>query len=250
MTPLDTALRAAQQDPKRRDDFYNLFLNCTLIVPIHESKGLNGAPRRTTGGGNIVSVILQAEGRKVLPVFDTVERLEAWGQRAIQYVAIPGHALSDSIDPSIHWALNVGTEFFKEFVGEEIQWLKERLKGATPQAKTYLQGTQVLVGQPAKLPPQFLEQLRQLLQRSSEVAAAHLAQVLIEQPGEKPHSILVLKLQPFSEGAFQGIARDVGVFVQGALGPSEYLDIIPFTGKGLDATIVESVPAFYVRGGR
>ena len=249
MTPLDEALRVGQQDPKRREYFYHLFLNCTLYVPIHDSTGIGNVPQVATGAETIVPVILQSEGRKVLPVFDTVERLQSWAQRPIQFVALPAHGLLETMDPSIHWALNIGTDFFKEFVSEEIQWLRERLSAAEPQTQTYTQGARVLIGPPEPVPEGFLDPLRALLQRNPRVTAAHLAKIVVKEEGQKPHLILVLKVEPFSDSAFQGIAREVGLFAQGALSSSEFLDIIPFTGEGegLDATIVESFPAIFER---
>lgn len=247
MTSLDSALRAARQDPAYQNDFYNLFLNSQLIVPIRESSGVGSSPARTKGGESFVPVILQVEGKKYLPVFDTAERLQAWAKREIRFLAIPAHALLESLDSSIHWILNLGTDYFKEFVSDEIKWLKERIRSAAPQPETLSKGSEVRFRRPAKVRSKLLKGLHLIFERNPEVSAAHLAEILVEKPGEKPHLLLVIRLEPFSGAALQAIAREVGILTKGALGPSEYLDILPFTGNSVDAEIVKTIPAFYAR---
>jgi peptidyl-prolyl cis-trans isomerase C len=256
MTPLDSALRVAQQDPSRQNEFYSLFLNTELLVPIYEAQGIGSAPRRATGNEKFTPVILEANGKRYLPVFDTEERLVTWAKRKIQYLGIPAHALMESLDDSImeslddsiHWVLNVGTEYFKEFVSDEIKWLKSQMQSEAPQTHVHQKGTEIMIGQPAKTPSILIERLRRIFTlRNEEVKAAYLAQMMVQQPKEKPYLLLVIKMEPFSETVFQNIMKEVGIAAKGALGPAEILDMIPFKGGQIDSDIAKTIPPFFTR---
>ncbi|MCM0082555.1 SseB family protein [Geomonas sp. Red32] len=135
MTPIDEALaklRENAHDPKKQSQFYDLFLNSTFFIPIlgdHQ----DGAPE---GQREIIPVITQANGNDYLMLFDTMERMVAWiadgGEK--RFVEVPGHMLTLTTTPPLHWALNVGTEYTKEFLPNEIDWLREAVEKCNAQA--------------------------------------------------------------------------------------------------------------------
>ena len=126
MTELDTALTALRQDmndAKSQSKFYDLFLNTTFFVPTLDEATLD-APA-AGGEGEVMPLVIEAEGNDYLMLFDTVERLRAWAQTEAGHVEVPGHVLAATTMPPLHWALNVGTDFSKQFLPDEIAWLRD-----------------------------------------------------------------------------------------------------------------------------
>jgi hypothetical protein len=127
MTDLDKALEKCQQnsdDEAGRTPFYDLFLNSNFFVPTHEDQRPD---TENTGAapGQVVPLIIEAGGNDYLIFFDREERLRNWAQAEVSFVEVPGHVLASMSAPPLHWALNLGCEFSKEFLPEEIAWLRE-----------------------------------------------------------------------------------------------------------------------------
>ena len=127
MTELDQALEVLRQDindAKNQSHFYDLFLNATFFVPSLDEQPHDGADA-TMDEGEVLPLVIEADGNDYLMLFDTRERLNAWAQADAPCVEVPGHVLAATTMPPLHWALNVGTEHSKQFHPEEIAWLKE-----------------------------------------------------------------------------------------------------------------------------
>ncbi|RII27958.1 MAG: hypothetical protein CXR31_05005 [Geobacter sp.] len=136
MTELDRALETLHQDidnPKNQSAFYDLFLNATFFVPTLDEKGAKEAGAEGTDG-QVLPLIIEAEGNDYLMLFDSEERLHAWAQEKVKSVAVPGHALAATTEPPLHWALNVGTPYSKQFLPDEIAWLRDVVERCTAEA--------------------------------------------------------------------------------------------------------------------
>lgn len=132
MSEFDTTLEAFLQDmddSEKQSRFFDLFLNTTLYLPVHDEK--SDAQADESGKAPLV---LSAEGRDFLMLFDTEERLYAWAQREVPIVAVPGHVLALNTPAGIHWMLNYGSEPCKAFSPEEIAWLERAVKFSKAQA--------------------------------------------------------------------------------------------------------------------
>jgi len=125
MNELDNALivlRKNINDPKGQSKYYDLFLNSTFFVPTLDEP---------VDGSSVASdleealpLVLESGGNDYLMLFDTKERLQAWAKPDVKWVEVPGHVLAATSMPPLHWALNVGTDYSKQFVPDEITWLK------------------------------------------------------------------------------------------------------------------------------
>jgi len=127
MTELDQALEALRLDvdnAKSQSKFYDLFLNGTFFVPT-ASPELHDLPPDALEDGAVMPLVIEAEGSDYLMLFDTRERLNAWAEAEVDFVEVPGHVLAANTMPPLQWALNVGTEYSKQFLNDEIAWLKE-----------------------------------------------------------------------------------------------------------------------------
>lgn len=125
MTELDHALEALRQDmdnAKGQSRFYDLFLNAGFYVPTLDEQAQGGEPLQE---GQVLPLIIESEGNDYLMLFDTVERLKAWTHAEAKWVEVPGHVLAATTMPPLHWAMNVGTGYSKQFLPDEIAWLRE-----------------------------------------------------------------------------------------------------------------------------
>jgi hypothetical protein len=136
LTGLDQALqtlRLNMEDAKRQSTFYDLFLNTTFCVPTLDQQELDGAPAPEEG--QVLPLIIESEGNDYLMLFDTEERLKNWAGAEVTWVGVPGYVLAATTMPPLHLALNVGTEYSKQFLPDEIAWLREvveRCNAAAP----------------------------------------------------------------------------------------------------------------------
>ena len=126
LTVLDQALQTLRvdfNDPQRQSKYYDIFLNTTFCVPTLDPQDLDGAS--ALAKGEVLPLIIESEGHDYLMLFDREERLKTWAGDRVRWVGIPGHVLAATTMPPLHWALNVGTEYSKQFHPDEIAWLRE-----------------------------------------------------------------------------------------------------------------------------
>jgi hypothetical protein len=125
MTKLDLALETLRQDmndAKSQSTYYDLILNTTFFVPIQDAGSVEGAAE-VIDEGDVLPLVIESEGNDYLMLFDTRERLTADAE--VDCVEIPGHLLVATSIAPLHWALNVGTDYSKQFLPDEIAWLSE-----------------------------------------------------------------------------------------------------------------------------
>lgn len=84
--------------------------------------------------GGVLPLITEADGNDYLMIFSSLERLKAWDGDKTRSIEVPGHILALSTKPPLHWALNVGTEFSKQFHPEEIAWLRDSVERCNAEA--------------------------------------------------------------------------------------------------------------------
>lgn len=133
MTELDVLLDRCIKEEAEQSTYYDLVLNSNFYVPILEEDSEAGAD-----DDNVTPVILEADGKPYMMLFDTEERLLNWANQEIRHIVLPGHSLVEISTAELYWALNIGTDFQKEFVPEEIGWLKNVVKQC--QVKATLEG--------------------------------------------------------------------------------------------------------------
>jgi hypothetical protein len=180
-------------------------------------------------------------------LFDTEERLTMWANREIGFVRMPGHAIVEMMDSSTHWALNVGTEYFKEFTPDEIKWLKSSLEKSKTKEITLKEETEVFIGEPAKIPDGLIDSFKKVAARNNEVIEAYLAQFYYVREGEEPHLALVLRLDSVSKSVVDAIRNDFAIASRGYLGEGEYIDIHIDDGTVTPNEIIKTVGPFYTR---
>jgi hypothetical protein len=126
MTELDHALESFRQDKPGADHqsiFYHLFLNTMFYVPtVKESIEVEKSePEEEV----TLPMVVEVDGLNYLMLFDTEQRLTAWADKEVPFLTVPGHMIAELSAPDLYWALNVGTDFAKQFVPDEIAWIKD-----------------------------------------------------------------------------------------------------------------------------
>lgn len=129
MSKIDDALvslRENMDNARKQMEFYDLFLNANFFVPILADL----TPEVQEGTKEVAPVITEADGKDYLMIFDSLERLKDWATEEGdgRYIEVPGHVLALNSAAPLHWALNVGTEFSKQFHPEEIAWLRQAVE--------------------------------------------------------------------------------------------------------------------------
>ncbi len=246
MSPLDTAYAEALKSESAQSAFYNAFFNTEIFIPTHNLP--ESEERKRAGDDESISpIFVESEGVQYLMLFDSEERLSAWAQKEVGFVALPGHAIVEMMNTEIHWALNVGTEYMKTFVPDEIKWLKETVSISTGNELKVTKGTNVLIGEPAIIPEGLVESLIINLSRNTEVKSAYLGQMHIDKQSEEPHLALVLELADLSKSSIEAIRKDISFAIQGLLGESEYIDIMIKSESKLATEITNVVNPFYIK---
>lgn len=123
---LDQALQELREDmsnAKHQSKFYDIFLNTTFFVPKLDQREFEG--ELTIEEGQVLPLIIESDGNDYLMLFDSEERLKSWAAEDVSWVEVPGYVLAATTMPPLHWALNVGTEYSKQFLPDEIAWLRE-----------------------------------------------------------------------------------------------------------------------------
>lgn len=126
MTELDKALdelREKPKSPKAQSGFYDLFLNSLFFVPTVNEKISTEEGKEAEEME--VPMIIESEGTDYLVFFDDQKRLNDWAQEEAPCVQLPGHLLAEMTTEDLYWAMNIGTEYAKQFAPDEIDWLKD-----------------------------------------------------------------------------------------------------------------------------
>jgi len=244
MTPLDSAYASAQKSEEHQSIFYNTFLNSELFIPTHDIPEKD-QHKRAGENESISPIFIESEGVQYLMLFDSKERLSAWAQKEVGFVALPGHTVVEMMSQEIHWVLNAGTEYVKTFVPEEIQWLKQNLAESKGQETKTAAGTSVFIGAPANIPKGLIESLLGTIKRNSEIKKAYLGQVHYDKEGEAPHLALVINISNLPQATIEAIRKDLSTATKGFLGESEYIDIMVNDSSGVAKEVTKTVKPFY-----
>jgi len=122
MSQLDDALKAYIEDENQQEAYYRLFLKTDFYVPLANQ----GTQEEIEKEGGVTPLILESEEKPYMMMFESEERLAAWAKKTdTPHAIFSGAAVAQFSPAGLYWAVNMGSEFAKEFVPEEINWLKQ-----------------------------------------------------------------------------------------------------------------------------
>jgi len=123
MTELDKLISKAFASEGKQEDVNKVYLSLIrskLYVPCQQEETPNSDEP-------FVPLFAKIDDKFYMSVFDTYERLLDWAgdkKDQISYVELPGKDLIFGISDTAYLCLNVGTDYYKEFLPEEIKRLK------------------------------------------------------------------------------------------------------------------------------
>ncbi len=126
MTEIDQALKALRANPEdhtAQSGFYDLFLNSSFFIPTVEE--MVDTDDKSAKEKIEVPMIIADDGTDYLIFFDQQQRLNDWADEEVPSLQLPGHVLAEMTTAELHWAMNIGTDYNKQFAPDEIAWLKE-----------------------------------------------------------------------------------------------------------------------------
>jgi len=129
MTAIDQALSAFYDDPEnteKRYEFYRQFLSCDFYLPTFDEA--TGGVAKADNGEKMLPLIMEADGNNYMMIFDSEQRVVDWSEEGAFCITLPGHVIIEMATEGLYLAMNVGTDFSKQFVPDEIEWLKDVVK--------------------------------------------------------------------------------------------------------------------------
>ncbi len=238
----------AATDPGARPAFYRAFLDADLLVLGYaEELPAEGAGKTMLPAGSTVSIMpwQDKEGREVIPVFSSRERLRESIEREERYLQLKGAALIDLVGDELSIVLNPRSDYGKEFLPKELASMRDGSIFGRFESSTVQEDRQVLVGQPTNYPHALVDALKSLFARRPEVERAYLAQV--HDPAASDRPLLTVGVQ--AVGDIEQLMADMGIALQGTLAEGEgvqFLQVRPGEG-GLAGYMMESAEPFYVK---
>lgn len=120
MTALDEALEKYIEDDNAQAEYYDLVLQTDFYIPIVD----DGSDTPIEERENVTPMLFEADEKRYVLMFDTEERVNSWSKKPVKYMRLAGYEMATHTPAEIYWALNIGSERAKEFVPDEINWLK------------------------------------------------------------------------------------------------------------------------------
>jgi hypothetical protein len=121
--PLEEALMRANRNPMSRREFHRLLIESDLIV-IGRIEGREDSPAPTPlmPGEKLQVASFQENGRRYVPVFTSMTRLQAYLEKTAGYVTLNGRTLLEATRGAT-LLVNLRAEFGRELTPEEIDAL-------------------------------------------------------------------------------------------------------------------------------
>jgi hypothetical protein len=208
---LEKALVRAVQEPSAAPDFYRLLLESQLLV-IGTAEGQESATQQFSValGANLKLEVGEAGGRKFLPVFSSVTRMQAYVKQESRYLALNGRDLLETTRGA-PVVLNPGSEYGKDLAPDEVAQLLD--------PSLTRKSEKVSIGE-AVYPVALVNALAELFQSHAEIATAWMIQVTFADRAREPHPLvgvetsgdmaaLMPKIEHAAQQAVPGMVFDV-----------------------------------------
>lgn len=218
---LERLLVKAADDPAVRPEFLRALLDSKICVigwtgDVPPTEEVSFVAR---GGEKLNVRTVPFEGRTVTPVFTSPERVAAYAP-GVTYVAMTTRDLLAIIGAQ-ELVMNPGSAYGKHFLRQEVQNLLDGSAFRPRQSWVAEKEEQMLIGRPAKYPDQFVEALRRMFARRTDVRRAYVALIHFPSRSEAPNLYLAID----TDGDLKSIAADCGVVAAATLEEGEFTDI-------------------------
>lgn len=242
--PLEESLVRASSDPAHHPQFYRDLLDSDIFFirdgPVPE------APEGVTleEGESVAIVEIEWNGKRYLPIFSSLLRLQNVIQREVGYMGMNARTFLE-LTQGADVVLNPGSSYGKELTKAEIAALLDGSIWQPENRVTFERDTQVLLGQPARYPQQLVDALRRLFATLPQVERASLAHIFIPGPDQVPHTIVGI----LAADDWDQVVAEAGVVARGCEIPDPPVDFVQLTPQatGVGNYLLQEAPAFYER---
>ena len=130
---LDQALEQVRKNPSEAPFFYDSFLNSDLYVPVQIAGASEGQGRPVGWDESFHPLYLKIEDTRVVPVFDSWERLKAWSApKSPDYLYLRCHVLLGILAQDVAAVLNLATSWNHFFPPDILDRLRNAMKPVKP----------------------------------------------------------------------------------------------------------------------
>ena len=239
---LEWSLMKAASDPSHRPQFYRDFTQSDIYVP---QPGTD--PRELPGevpiepGAQIRYGLVTIENVEYIPVFTSLQRLQAWIPTPVRYFRC--NALDFiRLTNAAPLALNLGAEYGKTITGDEAASILDGSLWKPQGAYNVERDTKVLLGQPAEYPTALVERLTRYFQTRPQVTGAWLCLMGSAGPPAETHTLIGVRVT----GDYDAVLSEIGIVLNDVAVPNPPVDLLPVTGAGgLEDYLVKETKPFY-----
>lgn len=229
-TPLERALRELAAGRTSLADVRAVLGEQAVVVPTREG----------AGPGELALPLATADdGTDVVPLFSSVAAMQSIKPDETNYAELPFTALLESwpvgtdavLDPGHEWALRVPST---------------AMRGTGPVQVPA--GTRVAIGEPEVPPTELLAALREHFGHEAAVERAWCAQILLDIPGEEPHTAIGVRLAEGQDDPEAICQRILEVARPSFIGALDLLVVDPEEADPIADHMVARIEPFYTRG--
>jgi SseB protein C-terminal domain/SseB protein N-terminal domain len=238
---LEELLERSALDPTFRAQFYRTLPDSDLFVLTQESSIPEG--QHTLPEESELKVFTLSDGR--IPVFTSTDRIfdKQVIKEEVQFVSMNAKDLFRTLQGAT-LVLNPYSDYGKELIPSEIKKVLDgTILSESGRAITIQESTEVILGQPAKVPQPMLDALKTVFRRYPNVSKAYLGWIATQDTNDPPHYVIGIE----TGGSDTQLVNDAGFTAQQFLGPGELVDFIEIKEFDGVSGYLRSTKPFYVR---
>lgn len=241
---LERSLVKAATDPAHRPQFYRDLVGADVFIIQHGVKPPSGPERKVVSSGESIQIQnIEMNGKRVIPIFSSVARLQAVLSHEATYLGLNAMDFF-KMTLGADLVLNPGSDFGKELPAQEIQSIVDGSIWQPSERRVTTKATQVMIGQPKNYPHELVDALKRLFAKNKKVKRAWLAHFMDPSVDQQPHTLIAVE----AEGDFESVSSDIGLVARNVTIPDPPMDVIQVTGRGgLEGYFLNESKPFYER---
>ncbi|MWV44262.1 hypothetical protein GRF59_11520 [Paenibacillus sp. HJL G12] len=240
---LEEKLAKAVNEPSARPDFYNELRNSEIYAiqggqtPVQERTEL-------TAGQSVQLLSVETNGKRYLPIFSSLTRMQDFIKEPVQYLAINALHFFE-LTKGADVLLNPGSAFGKEFSAREIESILDGSVFNAQEAYVVEKNTQTMIGPPSEMPTELLNELRTVFEeRLKNVICAYIAQVFNPRTDNAPRTLIAVSYI----GKGDHIIAEAGKVAENAVVQFPPIEFIELNGSsGLEGYFESNCKPFYLK---
>lgn len=247
-TRLAGVLRRLREGQCGFDEFYRVFLENEVFVPTVPPAEPVEPDTDLSDEEEFETLVIEAEGETVLPVFDSLERLEGWVGEVgyeVGYMSLDALTLVHSVDPEVKVVLNPDVQDSYVFEVAELELLRTPEVSLVAGVPDLPDGASLSLEEPSSVPDGLTALLQKILGGQAEIVTRAWLLSLQDKNGDLSVLLIGLELVEDSEELFQSVVGNIATNVSHAFYMGDDLEFLNLTDSGLLADIQGTVTPIY-----